>query len=234
MGYRKISDDMKECALRLWELGWDADDICGVLDISRASLYRWHALFSNFGNVVRPPSPLVGRKRLITRAAVEGMRALLHTHPDTYLDELVRWLGVHHDIVVSTATLHSCLKDVGLTRKRLQKLAVERDEGLRTEWRDMVEELFLGSGEELVFVDETSKNDHTDARRYGYTPAGTRAQFRDVFVRGDRYSLAAALTKDGYIATRAIPGSFDSEEFYSFIVEEVVSRSAIQPVCLSI
>ncbi len=88
----------------------------------------------------------------------------------------------------------------------------------------MIEEWFIGSGEELVFVDETSKNDHTCARRYGYAQVSDRAQFKDVFVRGDRYSLVAALAKDGYIAACAVPGSYDSEEFYSFIVEEVVSH----------
>ncbi len=127
MGKRKISQDMKECALRLWEEGWDEHDICGTLDVSRASLYRWREVFDSFGDIVRPPSPLVGRKRLITRAAVEGMRALLHAHPDTYLDELVWWLELHHNIVVAPSTLHSYLTEVGLTHKRLQKLAAERD-----------------------------------------------------------------------------------------------------------
>ena len=28
---------------------------------------------------------------------------------------------------------------------------------------------------------------------------------------------------DGYLATHAIPGSYDAEEFYNFIAEEVVS-----------
>jgi len=35
----KISSDLKEYALRLWELGWDQDIILKSLSISRASLY---------------------------------------------------------------------------------------------------------------------------------------------------------------------------------------------------
>ncbi|RPD57202.1 hypothetical protein L226DRAFT_445039, partial [Lentinus tigrinus ALCF2SS1-7] len=202
-----ISEDMKECAIQLWEAGWDEDDICTTLDVSRASLYRWRKLFSELGDVVHPPSPLRGRKRLVTRAAVKGMRTLLHTHPDTYLDELVWWLGRHCDIVISRSALHACLQEVGLTHKHLQKLAAERDEELQAD-----------------------KNDHTTCRRRGYAMAGERAEITDVFVRGDRYSLAAAITKDGYIATRALLGSYDSDQFYDFIVEEVLPQMGRWPL----
>jgi hypothetical protein len=34
--------------------------------------------------------------------------------------------------------------------------------------------------------------------------------------------LAAALTRDGYIAAKVIPRSFDALDFYDFISEEVV------------
>ena len=50
---------------------------------------------------------------------------------------------------------------------------------------------------------------------------------KDVFVRGDRYSLVAALTIDGYIAAEAIPGSFDSIDFLEFIQEQVVHSTYI-------
>ena len=48
-------------------------------------------------------------------------------------------------------------------------------------------------------------------------------QIQDDFGRGTRYSLCAALTTDGYLATRVIEGSYDADEFYSFIAEDVVS-----------
>ncbi|KAF8803317.1 hypothetical protein BYT27DRAFT_7029858, partial [Phlegmacium glaucopus] len=79
-----------------------------------------------------------------------------------------------------------------------------------------------GSGEEFVCVDEVSKNDHDTARRHGRALSGERAEFFDNFVRGQRYSLVAAITTSGYIAARAVPGSFDSDEFYDFIAEQVI------------
>ncbi|TFK63036.1 hypothetical protein BDN72DRAFT_742110, partial [Pluteus cervinus] len=59
-------------------------------------------------------------------------------------------------------------------------------------------------------IDETSKNERSYARTHGRSLQGEPAILKDVFVRGDRYSLVAALTVDGYIAAHAVPGSLDS------------------------
>ena len=42
-------------------------------------------------------------------------------------------------------------------------------------------------------------------------------------MRGDRFSIVAALNIGGYVATRVVPGSVDSDEFFDFIVHDVVS-----------
>lgn len=52
--------------------------------------------------------------------------------------------------------------------------------------------------------------------------SGEPAILTDVFAQGDCYSLIAAITKEGYIAAHAVPGSFDAFEFYNFIAEDVV------------
>jgi len=210
----------------LWysQVGWDELDICEALAVSRSSLHRWRNIFDEFGSVVKPPSPLRGRTRLISRAVLTSIHLIYKDDPDTYLDEIQWWLAIHHDIAISIPALHRNLTEAGLTRKLLTKLARERDEQGRQEWKDSIQNEFPnGTGSEFIFVDETSKNDHDTAHRWGLAVIGERAEFVDVFVRGDRYSLAAALTKDGYIAARAVPGSFDSFEFFDFIAEEVVS-----------
>ena len=142
---------------------------------------------------------------------------------DLFLDEACTWLSVVHGITITPSTLSRNLLDAGLTRKKLRKIAVERNEITREEFRTMLQTEFIGDGSEFIVVDETSKDQRIYARRYGRAPHGHRAELTDVFVRGDQYSLCAALTLDGYIAARAIPGLYDADEFYSFIAEEVVS-----------
>lgn len=219
----RISDDRKACALDLWNQGWEIEDICLALAISRASLYRWRAYFDTHGNTFRPRSPLVGRPRTITLAALNAIRTIYDEALSVYLDELCTYLAVEHDIIVSTASLCRTLNHVGLNRKKLKKIAIERDEALRQEWKNSLEVDFAGDGSEFICVDEMSKNEHTWSRGYGRSMRGERAELNDVFVRGDRYSLVAAITIDGYIAARVVPGSFDALEFYEFICDEVVS-----------
>ncbi|KAJ3486394.1 hypothetical protein NLJ89_g11811 [Agrocybe chaxingu] len=221
---RHISADIKECALGLWLKGWEIQEICEIFGVSRASLFRWRDVFEEHGSPVRPPSPLRGRPRLVLRAVIVEIHQLFGTDPDLYLDELALWLALHHDIVISIASLQRNLEDAGLTRKALQKIAAERDEALRAEFTGTIQDdtLFSGDGSEFVALDETSKNEHAYARTHGRSLPGQRAVLKDVFVQGDRYSLVAALTIDGYIAAQVVQGSFDSLEFYNFVQEQVL------------
>jgi transposase len=223
MVYRRISSDVKECAIKLWDQGWDIQDIMDTLDFSQASFYRWREIFDEHGSVNRPPSAPKGCERKITRAVLAAIQTLYENESDLYLDELVLWLAVNHNVVISVSQLHEILKKTGLTRKLLVKIAIERDEELRQQWKDMqASDDFLADGTQFVCIDETSKNELTFARKYGRAYSGKRAELRDVFVRGDRYSLVAALTVDGYMACHVVPGSFDSIDFLEFIQEQVV------------
>lgn len=222
MGNRSISNDIKECALRLWEIGWMVDDICFAFGVSRSSLYRWEAIFNELGMVTRPPSPLRGPTRILTRALLMACEGLFAEESDLYLDEVVTWLALVHDIQISSATLSRNLREVGLTQKMLHKLVIERDEQRRDQWRHMIATELSPDASQLVFVDETSKNELTWARHYGRAASGTRATISDVFVRGDCYSLVAAITIDGYLAAEVVEGSYDSDSFYTYVADKVV------------
>ncbi|THV06429.1 hypothetical protein K435DRAFT_960414 [Dendrothele bispora CBS 962.96] len=228
---RRISSDLKEAAIRMWEHGWELSDICAALIVSPRSMYRWRALFDELGRVTKPPSVLRGRPRIIGSLAIQACRDVYSRNPDTYLKELQWYLAIHHDLAISIPALHSNLEKAGLTRKVLQKIAEERDEQLRTDFKNCIQnpQFFSGTGREFVTVDESSKNDHTTARRYGRAPIGLPAQITDVFIRGTRYSLVAALSTNGYIAAKAIEGSYDAAEFFSFILDDVVPQMNAYP-----
>ncbi|KAF8224893.1 hypothetical protein L208DRAFT_1368958 [Tricholoma matsutake] len=190
---RRISSDLKECVLRLWELGWDQDMILESLCVSCASIFRWRKIFSEHNSVNKPRSPLIGRPRLIIRAVMTAIKQVYNNESEAYLDELVWWLAIQHDIVISRSALQSNLEDAGLTSKLLHKIASERDEELRADFLVMVREHSAGQGHEFL------------------------------------YSLLATITTDGYIACRAVVGSFDSIEFYDFVAEQVIPEMNAYP-----
>ncbi|KAJ6521562.1 hypothetical protein DFH09DRAFT_997561, partial [Mycena vulgaris] len=117
MGNRKISAGLKDAALRLWDLAWDERGIMQGLVVSRASLYRWKKLFEEIGSTTRPPSPLIGRPRILRQTILSACYAIYQTDPDIldFLEELRWWLALHHDIVISMSALQKNLDDVGLT-----------------------------------------------------------------------------------------------------------------------
>jgi len=115
MGNRKISSDLKECALRLWNTGWDVEDIHNALGVSRASIYRWETIFAEFGTVNRPPSPIRGQElRILTRALMTVCEELFAEESDLYLDELATWLALTQDISISIPTLSRNLHQASL------------------------------------------------------------------------------------------------------------------------
>ena len=194
-----------------------------ALCVSQASLYWWTKILDEFGAVVLPPPLLHGRPHIISFAVLTAIKNLYEQHSDTYLDELQWFLAIHHDIVISISALQNNLEKAGLTCKILHKIAVERDEEQRAQFMHSIRHDFSGTGDEFVIIDESSKNEHDVAHWYGRAPAGQPADLTDPLVHGERYSMAAAMSKQGYIATHVIPGSFDSFSFFDFIVEDVVS-----------
>jgi hypothetical protein len=81
-------------------------------------------LFEEIGDVVRPPFSLRGDTRTIARAVLTAVRELYGGEADLYLDELVFWLTIHYDIVISKSAIHTNLKEAGLIRKLLHKTAI--------------------------------------------------------------------------------------------------------------
>ncbi|KAL1675150.1 hypothetical protein EV122DRAFT_172864, partial [Schizophyllum commune] len=56
---------------------------------------------------------------------------------------------------------------------------------------------------------ESSKDDRTIYRHYGRAVSGRRAVVQTNFNRGERFSLVAAMSVDGYVASRVVPDSVD-------------------------
>ncbi|KAJ7622763.1 hypothetical protein DFH06DRAFT_953169, partial [Mycena polygramma] len=197
----RISPDLKDAALRLWDLGWDETDIMQGLVVSRASLFRWKKLFRDIGSTSRPPSPLRGRPRIIAQAVLSACLDIYQKEPEVYLDEL-RWhLAIHHDIAISISALQKNLSDAGLTRKLLHRIARERTTQQRDDYWDVI------NGD----------------------LAGMRASYSYPFVRGPGYSVAAAMSKEGYLAVKVVPGAFDSFDFFDFVAEQVLPQMNAWP-----
>lgn len=223
MVYRQISQDIKERALWLLEHDHIPEDVAYLLGVSQRSIQRWERNVDIYGSVIPPHNPLQGRPPLLDTEAKEDIIALSIESPELFLDEIQDWLAVAHSVAISRSQLHQIIRDCSITYKLLRRAASERDEEARSRWRLDYQEQYSAS--QLLFVDESSKDDRTIYRHYGRSVAGERATIPANFVRGERYSLVAALGLEGYAAARVVPGSLDGDEFFDFIVNDVVCVS---------
>lgn len=224
MVYPHIDDQVKELVVDLISCGWTNAQICDALQVSDSSIRRWEVIFEHLGTVRKPLSPLQGSVAIITATILDVIVGVYKVHPDIFLDELQLFLALHHDICISPSALEETLKVTGLTRKKLRKIAQERDLQACIDWANGIGELCCGDGLELVFADETSKNSRMGQRMYGHALSGERAEIVEGFGQGQRFSLVTAMSVDGYIAAHAVPDVLDAAEFYDWVAEEVVSQ----------
>ncbi len=75
---------------------------------------------------------------------------------------------------------------------------------------------------QMVWTDESSKDDRTIYCHYGRAATGQCVVIDVQWVCGEQYSILLAMTVDGYVATCIISGSVQGDEFFDFIVEDVV------------
>ena len=80
-------------------------------------------------------------------------------------------------------TIFRKLERAGMSRKKLKRIAIERDEERRA---DFVARIAQYTPEELGFLDETSKDRQTPSRAYRRSKKGRHAQKKQEFVRGRR------------------------------------------------
>ncbi|KIK50873.1 hypothetical protein GYMLUDRAFT_78400 [Collybiopsis luxurians FD-317 M1] len=190
MGNKSIPSEVKDIGIELMDHGWSISDICSILHVSKASLYRWHNLFKEYGSTKPLPAPLCGHPQVIGLAIMDAIQDVFRRNPDTYLDELQWYLTVNHNVAIPISTLQQSLACAGLTSRLMKKIAIERDECIQVQVRYTWEAI----------------------------------EHSNVFIRGNCYTLIAALSVKGYIATCVIPDSADTFQFFDFIVEDVLTQ----------
>ena len=112
----------------------------------------------------------------------------------------------------------------------MHKAAAERNEILRGAF---IASIGQYRTDQLVFMDESAKDERTMTRLYGYSKINSRASKKIVFIRGKRYTLLPALTEQGIIAVDIMEGSCTKQRFKEFVVSQVVSVLFIYSVTIT-
>ncbi|KAJ7763180.1 hypothetical protein DFH07DRAFT_738961 [Mycena maculata] len=200
MGNRHISRDVKIAAINLYEQGH-----LTLKQILDCVLKLWRTT----GDVIRAKHRRTGRYRLLHYDDVDYLIHLVQHQPDWFLDELLGLLKHNRFISVHYTTIHRELERAGMSTKNLTVIAMERNEPSRM---DYIREMSPYPAHYLGFLDETSKNDKTPARRRGRARKGRRTYKHQKFVRGPRATATGFLTCHGMLASTVVAGSMHRDQ----------------------
>jgi hypothetical protein len=188
------------------------------------TFYQIWQLWQTTGDVVRHSATIKGQRHILIREDIDYLLNLVSDNPNYFLDELLNLLKTNRFIFVHYTTIHWELVRAGISRKKLRRIALERNEGRRAAF---VERMAQYTPRQLGFLDETSKDERTLRRGFGRSKKGRRAAKKQVFVRGTRVSTEALLSLDGIVAGTAVQGSMMKDMFYSYLALNVVSDTFV-------
>ncbi|KAF9044900.1 hypothetical protein BJ165DRAFT_1313079, partial [Panaeolus papilionaceus] len=138
--------------------------ILDYLSLSSCTFDRIYALWNSTGDVIRVTNGVRGRPRMLHFSDVDHLKCLIKHRPDWFLDELGYLLETNRFIAAHLSTIQRELVRAGISRKKIKKIASERNADLRADFTGRMAQYFP---EQLGFLDEVSKDERTSFRTYG-------------------------------------------------------------------
>ena len=195
-----------------------AENVALLLGVSRRSVRNWVKSFERYGTVESRRVP-VERSRWPPEV-MEFVQIFIENDPAFIIEELKDALEFKFPSLQNTsyATICRALRhDLQLTRKVICKRAAEAS---LNEIKSYIARLtpFFVCPEQLVFMDETSKNAKDYLRKFGWSKKGQKCHAAMPFSRGKRLSVLAALDCKGFFAYDCTEGTFDRAAFHNALV----------------
>lgn len=212
---RHISTSVKE-QLVYMSRNMKPKEIAKCTGIGKTCIYRTLGLWKRTSHVSRKPVR-IDCPRVLNGIDLAYLESVIERTPDASLPELKSLLHQARRVSVSEATISRVLRRRGFTRKRVTRIALERDDDERDLYMADIGLNCNGGGDKLVFVDESACDRRTSRRPLAWAPMGDHARRRDFFVRGTRYSILPALCLDGVLHLHVQPYAYDAASFNNFI-----------------
>ena len=227
MVFRFISPDVKHATIRIYENSlMDLPNILDCLGMLESTSFCALWLYQETGNIEHPESTTCGRPWKLHFDDLTYMIALINHCPDWFLDELLGLLNTNRFISVHFTMIYHKLKHSGVSCKKLRWIVKECDENLCA---DSVRTMGQYSPEEIGFLDEFSKDEHTLHQCHSRSKKEKCAVMWGAFVCGHWVSGEGLLNLHGIVASTVVEGSMTCKKFLHFLEHSVVS--AIQCCC---
>lgn len=201
--------------------GMTVSDTSVILGVSAPSIKRWLISFEKNGTV--DPKMKYSQERW-PHDVYDFIKRFIEDDPVFLIEELRDVLMERFPLIrnFSTSTICRALRqDLNLSRKVMAKRAREAS---KKEVKDYIFRLsfWYRYPEQLVFVDETSKDGRSALRKFGWTQIGKPAIATLPFSRGKRVSALAAYDSTGFVGWDFVEGTFTRKRFHESFKQKIL------------
>ncbi|GBB99685.1 hypothetical protein RclHR1_00360034 [Rhizophagus clarus] len=154
---KEFSVDLRWRVVYLYYDDLSTVDIANTLHMSKSIVNKIIKRYNRWACVENPFKGIPGRRKQFSNEDLEILRNLITEKVDWYLDELVYEMECITGKRVSVAALWRSLQYLGITRKKLHKAALERNEIIRAHYLATIGEHYTQN--QLIFLDESAKDE---------------------------------------------------------------------------
>lgn len=181
--------------------------------VSVKTVQRITDLFNRTGSV-SPAAHRHGPPRKLSEFEEITILNCFLTKPGIFLDEVQEELLDKTGTWVSKSTICREAKRMGLTRKKMRRIASQRSEIARAHFMVQVENM---SADTFIWVDETGSDKRNALRKYAYSLQGVTPINYCLYIPGKRISAISAMSTRGVEDVYLAEGGVDGDTFCDFI-----------------
>ena len=192
------------------------------IEFSRRTAMRVLACYRAHNDVVKPTGP---RRRLrapaIDPIIDQKILDIFIEEPESTAMEAYNQLCEEHGLTTHDSTFCKAMHRLGFSHKTLRGYSQKRDENAARAFKASIVGKY--SAEQLIFLDETSKDSRALNRTLGWALRGiTPIHSLGKVGRGSRRSALCCLDVKGFVDWYIIKGTFNRERFLTAVKETVV------------
>ena len=190
------------------------EDTANMLQMSERSVYRYVKLFNTTGRVAKEHHTN-GPSHSLSEQDELFVVNLILTKPGIFLREIRLELLLATGHVLHESTICISLKRFGMTRQKIQHLALQRSDAQRAD--------FVANSIPIFPIsDETGCDRRNGLRKYGYSIRGFPPQSFSLRYRGTRYSAIGILSSKGIEDIYITKGTVNGDVFLDFVQKQLI------------
>ncbi len=169
------------------------------------------------------------RAGCMSNADATHLWQFLQEHPTSYLTEMQTKLEQFAGKSYSLSTLSRTLFHMGITRKRLSRSSHKASFRLRVLFREKLWR-WVTNNDQLIFIDEASKNEAASTRNYGWGPKCSNVSDPIGGIVGKRKSVVAGYSlNSGMFAWQSIEETYNAERFEDWFTDMLLPQTQSYP-----